>query len=85
MFSGFELIVIAVFAGVTVSQTTLLERLKVWLIEHKLELIAKALDCSLCSSFWSAIILNIVFFNGIHDLIINACASAVIGYFIGKD
>lgn len=85
MFSGFELIIIAVFVGVTVSQTTLLEKVKVWLIEHRTGLIAKALDCPLCASFWTAMFLNIAFFSNLHDLILNTCTSAILGYFIGKE
>ena len=85
MFSSLELIIVATFIGITISRTTLVERLKMWFKEHKLSLLTEAMDCPLCSSFWTAILLNIVFFSSFHDLVLNVSTSALLGFFIGKE
>lgn len=83
--SSLELIIVAASIGILISRTTLLEKIKVFLTEKKVTLIVKALDCPYCSSFWSAVILNAVFFTSIKELLVNALTSALIGYFVNKD
>ena len=80
-----ELILVAASVGILISRTTLLERLKVFLLEKKVTLIVHALDCPYCASFWSAVILNAMFFTSIKNLIFNSLISALIGYFVAKE
>lgn len=80
-----ELILVAASIGILISRTTLLEKLKVFLLEKGANLIVHALDCPYCASFWSAIILNAIYFTGIKNLIFNSLISALVGYFVSKE
>jgi hypothetical protein len=83
--NSIELIVVAASLGILISRTTLLEKVKVFLTEKKITLIVQGLDCPYCASFWSAVILNAIFFSSVQALIVNALCSALLGYFVAKD
>lgn len=83
--NSIELIIVASSLGILISRTTLLEKVKVFLTEKNITLIVKGLDCPYCSSFWSAVILNAIFFSDVQTLIVNSLCSALLGYFVAKD
>jgi len=85
MFSSMELIIISSCIGIIISRTSLLERLKIKLLTTKFKIIVEGMDCSLCSSFWCSVLLNFIFFTDLHDVIVNSFASALLGYFVGKE
>lgn len=56
-----KLIVISSAIGIIISRTTLLEKIKKFLLDrNKLTFIVKLLDCPLCSSFWSGVIISLI-------------------------
>ncbi len=78
-----KLIIISSSIGIICSNTSLLEKLKKFLLDKNITIIVKLLDCPLCSSFWCGMLLSVIFYPS--EFLFISFSSALLGYFIGNN
>lgn len=80
-----EYVIVSTAIGIILSRTNLIEPIKKKMLDSKIPILPKLLDCPLCSSFWSGIIIGVICSLSIKQIILVSLSSALLGYYIGKD